>query len=135
MDINLKKLLNQTKTFTVPITDRLPSYIPQPCELTCSVQVESFRNYDLLSMETNGAFVVTCQRCLETFNYHYQHQNQLAVCRDDSVAEELMPNFDCIVANNEMINLTEILTDDLHLFVLASHASLDDCTLDKYLNN
>ena len=129
MELNLTKLLHQSITINVIIKGRLPSYIPLPCELTCDLKIEPYNRYKLISMDTRGSFVVTCQRCLEDFVYDYQHSNQLAVCRDEETASEQMVNFDCIVSNINTIDITEILTDDLHLFVNSFHPCLSDCSL------
>jgi uncharacterized protein len=127
MELNLQKLFNQPRNITVAITERLPDHIPNSCELNCDLDVEPASNYDLITMHTKGDFKVICQRCLNDFQYTYQHQTQLAVCKNDADAEKLMPNFDCIVAQDSVINLTDILTDDLHLFVPVFHANMNEC--------
>ncbi len=111
----------------VGVTERLPAWLNSPCQLTCTYSVQLRSNYYELNMETRGVLELVCQRCLNTYSYDYQHQAKIAVCRDDQRAEELLHDFECIVSKNNEIDLVEVLTDDLHLFLPEKHSELADC--------
>lgn len=113
------------ETFT--LTERLPARVQGPCELTCELQVEARSDYYLCTLNVNGIITVICQRCLGTFTYSYNNQSKLAVCHNDEIAETLMADYECIVVKHNEIDLIDIVTDELHLFLPEKHENLSDC--------
>ncbi len=111
----------------VLIESRLPRFIRPPCEITASLQIDVCEQYYLLSLNTMGSLVIICQRCLGDFSYDYRHQNQLAICSSEEVAERLIGDYDVIVSATSEIDLVDILTDDLHLFCPEKHEDVDFC--------
>ena len=112
---------------TVNLHERLPVFVNSACELSCEYQVERNDNYYLLSLRVAGEVDIICQRCLKVFVHPYHNTSQLAVCNDDNNAQALMEHFECLVSIANQVDLTEILTDDLYLFVPQIHPHLSEC--------
>ena len=129
MNICLKTYAKQDEPQQIVITlqERLPERIIRPCEFTCIFHVVSYGDYYLLTLDIVGALAVKCQRCLSVFEHEYCNQSKLAVCRTDTVAEALMEHFECVVAENDEIDLLDILADELHLFSPEKHNNYMDC--------
>jgi uncharacterized protein len=118
---------NSRKQIVLDIKERLPVMLHSPCQLTCTYSVESRSDYYLLNMETRGVLELICQRCLQIYSYEHRHASQIAVCKDDHVAEELLHEFECILSKDNQVDLVEISTDDLHLFLPEKHEDIEDC--------
>jgi len=129
MNICLKTHAKQVKSehIVMHINDRLPVFIHSPCELACEFKVEAHRNYYLLVLNVKGELNLTCQRCMEDFQYAYHNQSQLAVCVSDEVAETLMSSYECILSDENEVNLVDIITDELHLYCPERHEDLTMC--------
>lgn len=138
MKICLKNLANRDKlhSLDVILTDRLPDYIKDKCHLTCQYYVTKGDNYYLLSLKVSGLVQIICQRCNEIFHHNYDNETVLAVCDNDIIANAKMSEYECIVENSGFINLTEIITDELYLFMPDKH-SINYCPkefIEEYLN-
>lgn len=118
---------SEPECIVLTVKERLPERVIRPCELTCTFHVESCGNYYLLTLDTAGTLMVNCQRCLQVFQYDYSNQCKLAVCVSDIVAESLMEDFECIVAEGDQVDLLDILADELHLFAPEKHDNDADC--------
>ena len=129
MNICLKTSAKHGEKEQVLITlqERLPERISGPCQLACAFSVVNYDDYYLLKLDIKGTLAVSCQRCLQVFSYDYCNQTELAVCATDSVAEALMEHFECIVAEDDQVNLLDLLADDLHLFSPEKHDDFSDC--------
>lgn len=129
MKICLKVYAKQGESEQVVITlqERLPERIIQPCELTCTFHVVNYGDYYLLTLDIAGVLAVRCQRCLHVFQHDYCNQSKLAVCANDTTAEALMEHFECIVAEDNQVDLLDILADELHLFSPEKHDKSTDC--------
>jgi uncharacterized protein len=129
MKICLKTQAKQTQLQQIPIvlTERLPSHVKSPCELKCQFHVEKHEEHYLLTLNVTGQVMITCQRCLSVFEYNYDNQTQVAICPNELVAEKLMSNYECIVTHSHEIELNDILTDELHLYLPEKHLNLSDC--------
>lgn len=129
MLINLKTIAAQRslKTIQVELSARLPDNIEHACVLDCEFQIQSYDNYYLLELATKGDIVITCQRCMHEFTHHYSNQTTLAICDSDELAEQLMNEYECISSINGEIDLNEVLTDELYLFVPDKHLDFDEC--------
>lgn len=126
MNICLKTQARQAaQQVTLIIQERLPSHIESVGPLTCKYQIELADNYYLLTLHVRGVLDIICQRCANVFRHDYDNETKLAVCANDAIAERLMEHFECIVACDNQIDLTEVVTDDLHLFSPEKHA--DKC--------
>lgn len=137
MRINLKKASSQNKnqSLIVEIKDRLPEHLKSVCVINCIFNIEEFKNYYLIDLNSHANLSVTCQRCLSEFSYDYSNQSELAVCNSDEIAEQMMDHYDCIVATNE-IDLKELLTDELNLFSPEFHTDPSYCDheVDRFIN-
>lgn len=109
------------------LDERLPCHVQSPVVLNCDYRVDMCHNYHLLTLNVSGVLTLTCQRCLTLFEYDFTHQTMLAICQNEAQAEKLMEQFDCIVAVNGEVNLSEIVADNIHLYAPEKHAHGTDC--------
>lgn len=132
MNICLKTLSKQDELQQVDVSlvERLPETIQSPCELNCEFKIENSGNYYLLKLSVAGVLAINCQRCLGVFHHDYYNQTELAICANDAIAETLMEHFDCIVAEDNQVDLEEIITDELYLFAPEKHENRVDCDTD-----
>lgn len=127
--LNLHDLVKQeTQNKTVTLSDRLPHYLSSPCEVTARYQAKIKDDFYLLELHVSGALTVTCQRCMEDYDLAYDNMTQLAVCRTDERAEQLLEHFECVVSKNGSIELEELIIDELHLYVPHFHPEISDCS-------
>jgi uncharacterized protein len=105
----------------ITLTDRLPSQIVADCTLNCDYRVQRFADFHLLTLDVKSALSLLCSRCLEVFTYPYENHTELAVCRDEATATQVMNQYECIVGNQNTLDLVEILTDELHLYAPYMH--------------
>lgn len=122
---NLAKLADPL-SLDIEIHDRLPGYISEPCKLRCEIAVQQAREYFVLRLKVTGPVVVSCQRCLENFVYHYDHKTELAICCSEEKAHQMMSTIDCTVQTDDELDLLAIVTDNLHLFIPEKH---EDCEI------
>ncbi len=118
---------NGSRTVVIPILERKPARVSSPCEVSCEFSVEALPDYYLLTLHVNGVFDIACQRCLASFQETYTNQTQLAICANDDVAENLMASYECIVVKDYQVDLIDIVTDELHLFLPEKHSDLAEC--------
>lgn len=127
MLINLKTAANLAiQHSALEITQRLPQQVQPPCKLACDYSVSQRDNYYLLNLAVDGVVVVNCQRCLHDFNYHYINSTEIAICNTEAQADELMSRYECIVSDAPTLDLSELITDELHLYLPQNH---EDTTL------
>jgi uncharacterized protein len=129
MRLCLKSLVHHvgSQTVVLQLEKRLPDRLRAPCEVTCVFQAEAFSDYCLLTLTVSGEFTLTCQRCLGVFKQDYLNQTNLAVCVTDATANTLMADFECIVAVDNHIDLIEIVTDELNLWLPEKHSDVAAC--------
>lgn len=129
MKICLKTHAKQTgsRTIVLRIEERKPARVSSPCELTCVFHVEDYKDYYVLTLDVSGLIEIACQRCLADFQLDYTHQTSLAVCSSDETAETLMTRYECIVVHDDQVDLMDIVTDELHLFLPEKHADFAQC--------
>lgn len=127
IDLRIRAKSSESHAVVCELSERLPVHISGACQLSCTFKVEQCKDYYRFMYEVQGDIGVVCQRCLEIFAYPYHHQAELAVCADDSVAETLMMSHECLVAVQEQLDLTQVLTDDLYLYVTEKHAEGELC--------
>ena len=132
MNICLKTYARQTspQTLVLHINERLPSCLCEPADVSCRFQVQSCTDFYLLSLSVKGDFTITCQRCLGNFKHRLDYETQLAVCRREEMAESLMEQHDCIVSNNDQLDLFDVLTDELHLNLPEKHPDEMGCDVE-----
>lgn len=111
----------------IELQQRLPAYVAGPCVLDCQFKVIAVENYYLITLDIDSVVSVICQRCLGEFNHHYINQTTLAVCASDEIAEKLMELYECVVSSDGHIELEELLTDELHLYVPEFHSDIENC--------
>lgn len=128
MIINLKHCVakKEQQTLSIEIDKRLPNHLSSPCVINCQFIVKSFKDYYLVELKSESTLSVTCQRCLGEFSHSYSNQTELAVCDSDETAERLMSQYECIVSTEE-IDLQELLTDELNLYLPEFHPDFKDC--------
>lgn len=129
MIINLKTSAarDQVQSVQLTITERLPGNIQGPCLVNCEYQVRQENNYYLLTLTVNSRLDIICQRCLHQFPYNYSNTITLAVCGSDELAVTLMNHYECITSQNNQVDLSELLTDELYLYAPDNHLDLEDC--------
>ncbi len=110
------------------LSERLPFYIVSDCALVCNYFVRSYPEYYLLTLSVSGILPIQCQRCLSVFQYDYQNHTELAIYRDELTAEKSMDLYECIVSSHHEVDLTCIVTDELHLYAPEKHLELIECT-------
>ncbi len=118
---------SEAQNVNIIINDRLPNFIDSAAKLSCNFSVTKSEDYYLLKYFVAGKLNIRCQRCLDIFEYDYNHENKLAVCNNEESAAMLMQHIDSIVSNDNQADLNDILVDDLHLYVPEKHDSIDDC--------
>ena len=118
------------QTTRVTLKERLPAHINSPCEINCQFEAKLVDNYYLLSLNVESALSLVCQRCLNEFSQHYANQTTLAICSSDEVAEKLMQSYECLVSQNNQIDLSELLSDELYLYGPEFHADARDCDVE-----
>ena len=131
MKLNLKQQSQASEPLktTIIVEERLPEHLPSACTLNVEVQVKEFNDYYLMDIKNQGMVDILCQRCLQVFAYEFKQQNQLAVCKTEMAAERLMQDYECIVEGNH-VNLVDILTDNLHLYLPQKHLQFEKCDSD-----
>lgn len=111
----------------IKLSERLPTHIIPDCNLHCDYFVKSFPAYYSLTLDVSGIVTARCLRCLDEYIYDYKNHTELAICRNDEMAEKLMDAYECIVSLDDEIDLREIITDELHLYVPEKHMNFIDC--------
>ncbi len=109
------------QSVVLDLSDRLPVQVVESCHISCAYHVTHCKDYYELNIKTQGNITILCQRCLNAFEYHHEHQTVLAVCATEAVAERYMANLECEVAPDLEIDLSAVVTDDLHLFLPEKH--------------
>ena len=122
---NLAKQGEFSKVLT--INERLPSFLPAPCNLDVNYKVELKDKYFLVRLNVVADLTIACQRCMNDFVFHYDNETEIAVCRNDERAEQLLEQYECIVAANDQVELEDLVIDELHLYVPIFHPVIDDC--------
>lgn len=132
MKLCLKKYakLAGSQTIVVKLRDRIPARVSSAPELTCVFKIEACSDYYLLTLDVSGQVDIACQRCLADFQHEYKNETTLAVCANDDVAETLMEHYECIVTHNGEIDLIDILTDEMYLFLPEKHHTIAECDLE-----
>lgn len=129
MLINLKTCAVQDNVQTVKLEldSRLPMQVISPCTAICQFSVTKDNSYYLLTLHVKAMLNIICQRCLDEFNHPYVNQTELAICHSDERAEQLLGQFETIVAVDDRVDLAEVLIDELHLYAPQCHSSLQEC--------
>lgn len=129
ININLKTSVKLLKPQQVRVTlsERLPLHIVSDCELCCDYFVKQTPDYTLLTLDVTGILPICCMRCCEIFQFNYENHTEIALCRDEETAESWMDTYDCIVYNQDEVDLIPILTDELHLYAPEKHPNPIDC--------
>lgn len=132
MLINLRSCTarDQSKLIEIELVERLPENIVTPCTVNCNYEVQSSSDYYLLSMQVKGLIQIECQRCLSTFSYNYDNQTTLAACSSEEMAEKLLSDYETVVAENNQVDLKELIIDELILNCPKKHLDINDCDSD-----
>ncbi len=125
--LSLRELGQEKSTREFLIRERLPSFLTSPCHLSVDYYAEKRDQVFLLHLQLCGELTVICQRCMEEFPYHYEQKIVLAVCRDEERAEQLMEHYETVVAQEDVVNLEELVVDELHLSAPQFHQEMSDC--------
>ncbi|MBA2656480.1 MAG: DUF177 domain-containing protein [Tatlockia sp.] len=137
MLVNLKIIAEQDaqQSQDIEISGRLPGHLHSPCVVHCLFQAKAYKDYYLLTLRSDAALTITCQRCLTEFSHQYSNTTELAICDSDETAERMMNHYDCIVSDYR-IDLGEIITDELYLYSPEFHLDIDQCNdeIAKYIN-
>lgn len=132
MKLNLKELVNKPEkgTSTIEIKERLPFHIEHPCTVQVTYSVESIDDFYLIHLNTEASLRITCLRCMQAGVIPYQNTSAIAVCSNDARAEQLLADYECLVSPSFLIDLTETLTDELHLYSPQFHLDYRECGVD-----
>lgn len=118
----------------IDVTDRVPNFIEAPCRLVCEYHLQHLSNYSLLtctiSSPVDSPLTLICQRCLASFKYSYSNTTTIALCKSEEQALALRDDYTCIVIENNRLDFTELVTDDLYLYVPENHPDFSDCDED-----
>jgi uncharacterized protein len=136
MLINLKACAAKNKQRMIfEVSERLPEQLASPCSVNCEFELVPLERYYLMKFTLDSKLLVTCQRCLSEFSFHYVNHNELALCDSEERAEQMMSDYECIVAETQ-IDLLQIITDDLHLYTPMFHLEIKDCDheIDVFIN-
>lgn len=126
--LHLQDLVKQApQSKKVTINERLPDYIIGPCHLDVQYYVEAKDDFYLIHLSVAGELVISCQRCMEEFNFSYDNQTVIAACRSDDRAEQLLEHYECIVTPNWQVELNDLIIDELYLYVPLFHPEIGDC--------
>lgn len=129
--LHLHELAKQSSQEShITLESRLPAHVISPCVLKVTCQVRAFENYYLLELETQGHLRLVCQRCLQAFDSVYINASQIAVCQTDERANQLQDQYECIVSPHYQVQLSELITDELHLYSPQFHPETKDCGSD-----
>ena len=128
MDISLKAEVNRAhpQEVIINLNERLPERV-LPCTMSCQYQVEAHQDFYLMQLAIQAHLKIICQRCLQVFDYTYMNELELAICPDEATAEKILEHYETIVAQKNQIDLTLILTDELHLGAPHYHTTMEDC--------
>ncbi len=129
MLINLRKMATaaEAQPLGIELTQRLPTRVLSPCPIEGQFKVEKLPDYYLMTLQIDSLISLVCQRCLSEFSYHYLNETQLAITYSEEIADKLMSQYDCIVSADDKVDLTEIVTDELYLYLPEAHPEINDC--------
>lgn len=131
MLINLKHVLAHKGPLkghcVLELSSRLPIFLQEPCQLECSYEIVAEQDYYLLTMRLYGQLHCICQRCLQAFQQAYDTTICVAICTTELRAEQLMNNYECIVASDYQCEMEAIALDELYFSVPAYHSQRQDC--------
>jgi uncharacterized protein len=113
---------------TVILSDRLPHFIIIPCNLYVTFKVDAKEDFYLIHLHTQGTLRSQCQRCLDEFSFPYDNETEVAICRDEQRANELLERYECIVSAHCNVTLEDLLLDELYLYAPQSHPENKDCS-------
>jgi uncharacterized protein len=126
--LHLQEMAKQAQQMTtVTLNERLPNFLTSPCSLEVIYQVEAKDDYYLIHLCVKGHLHLQCQRCLDEFNFLYNNETEIAVCRNDERAEQVLEHYECIVSANLQVRLEDVLIDELHLYTPQVHPKISDC--------
>lgn len=117
----------ESHTETVVIKERLPAFLEGPCHLSVTYRVEAEDDFYLINLKVVGSLTILCQRCMQKFIFPYDNSTVVAVCRSDERSEQLLEHYECIVSSNWQVQLTELVTDEMHLYAPQFHPDFKDC--------
>lgn len=122
----LQRLAHLKPTLDVLLKDRLPTHIVSPCAIHCEWKLDSYSNHLILSLKLTADLNLLCQRCGQAFSYPFYHENQIAFCHNQNTLEKLLPEMDCLLIEELPGEITELITDELHLYVPEKHDTCGD---------
>lgn len=126
--LHLHDLTKQDKQIkSLILTERLPNYLSVPCHVNVTYQVEAKDKFYLIHLNVTGELNIICQRCVKEFSFPYENQTEIAVCRNDERAEQLLEHYECIVSSTGEVELEDLIIDELHLYAPLFHPLIDDC--------
>lgn len=129
MNLNLRKCVKgKIYEQELLLSERLPAHYTQPCTIKTQYSVESEKDFYLLHLKTSGEIHFACLRCMKELHQSYQNELTLAVTDNEEAAEQLMEEYECIVAPHFIVNLEDVVIDELHLYGPERHRE-EDCLI------
>lgn len=123
----IREQTRETQPVCLVLDTRLPPPIEGPCTVNCTYRVETQNGFFRLQLSTSATIKIVCQRCLSVFDYCYNNETELAICKNDALCDQLMDRYECIVAEDNLVNLNELLTDEFHLYIPQTHPNTENC--------
>lgn len=129
MQLCLKALAarHEPQSFAIVLDDRLPQQLSSPCllegQIAASVEKDGYR----ITLSVQSALTVMCLRCLASYQMAYKRSAVLHAYFDERMATQRMGEEEVIVLDSTTLHLSDILTDDLHLFVPDRHIDHTSC--------
>lgn len=126
---------NECEQLELIIQERLPCHLVPPCKIQCGFTVSYQGKYYLINFDINSHLNLICQRCLKPFDYHYNRVVEIAVTDSEKTADEVMGQYECVVAKNFHVDFTELLTDELYFGIPECHLNVQECDpeVDQFL--
>ncbi len=126
----------EPESMLLNIQERLPVNMLKPSTLACEYHIEQIQDYWTLQLKIRGNLTLSCQRCVDEFEHAFEHKNVLTIVKREEDAEKMSQDHEIIVADHQTINIVDVITDELHLFVPEHHLQYDDCNRDlsKFLS-
>lgn len=118
-------LKKASQPYQLTITDRLPLHLIAPASLSCQWELTPLSGAERLTLTLSGSLEIECQRCLSAFTLPYQHEVQIALCKNSDAMMHYETQYECLLLNELPDSLAELVTDELHLSVPEKH--LENC--------
>lgn len=128
LKLYLPEIATQSQhTKILSLEHRLPDFLIPPSTLEVTYSVKAEHDFYLIHLRVHGELKVLCQRCMGEFLLPYENETQVAVCRSEARADQLLARYESMVSSDGQVDLEELIVDELHLYVLPYHKEIEAC--------